>query len=66
MEVLNSLINQNPTYNLQPFPIYKILPIYAGSGLQPDASGKLPIRNSYGYIEYLAHEEEIAELDAHN
>ena len=31
MEVLNSLIKQNPTYNLQPFPIYKILPIYSSN-----------------------------------
>ena len=60
MEILNELIKDNPNCGLQPFPTYKILPRYAGSRLQPDASGKLPIRNSYGYIEYLAHEEEKA------
>ena len=53
MEILNTLIKQNSTYNLQPFPIYKILPMYAGSRLKLNPDGSLPIRDSYGYIEYL-------------
>ena len=59
MEILNKLIEQNPTYALQPFPTYKILPMYAGSRLQPESSSKLPIRKSYGYIEYLEQYDDV-------
>lgn len=39
-----------------PLQTYKILPRNPGSLLQPDKNGVIPIRNSYGYIEYLNHQ----------
>jgi hypothetical protein len=53
MEILNKLIGQHPDCGLQPFPTYKMLPINPGSKLVANSDNTLPIRESYGYIEYL-------------
>ena len=49
MEILNTLIAPP----LVPFPTYKIMPLFPGSSLTP-SGGKLPIRKSYGYLEFLS------------
>lgn len=44
-------------------PTYKILPRNPGSRLQPDPqSARLPIDQSYGYLEYLAFQPQLPEL----
>jgi Domain of unknown function (DUF4135) len=53
MELLNSLTTAHPTLGLEPFPTYKILPISPGSSLQRDKDRRLPIRSSYGYLQFL-------------
>ncbi len=57
MEILNGFVKQYQLA-LEEFPTYKILPIYPGSQLQPDKPNHLPIRNSYGYIQFLTHDDE--------
>jgi hypothetical protein len=63
MEILNELIEQNPDCGLERFPTYKILPMNAGTRLQADGNGNLPIRDSYGYIEYLEQYDEVSNSD---
>ena len=53
MEMLNTLMKDPSALGLYAFPTYKVLPIYPGSQLAPDKGGRLPIRNSYGYIQFL-------------
>ncbi|MEO8970378.1 MAG: DUF4135 domain-containing protein, partial [Ktedonobacteraceae bacterium] len=56
MEILNGLIKTSANQVLMQFPTYKILPIYPGSQLQRDTAGRLPLRNSYGYIQFLEYD----------
>jgi len=49
MEILNASDTKYP------LPTYKILPRHPGSSLKPDNKGHLPIRDSYGYIEFLSY-----------
>lgn len=55
-EIINTLVaaekKNNPS--LEPLPTYKILPYNWGSSLHA-TGGVLPIRTSYGYIEFLEH-----------
>ena len=39
----------------EPLPTYKILPYKWGSSLDSNGDGNLPIRDSYGYLEFLEH-----------
>ncbi len=59
-ELLNGLIaakkKTSSKVELELLPTYKILPIVYGSGLTAGINGKLPIRNSYGYLEFLQHD----------
>src|SRR6266568_4712618 len=57
IDILNGFVKQYQLA-LEEFPTYKILPIYPGSQLQPDKPNHLPIRNSYGYIQFLTHDDE--------
>src|SRR5262249_51818556 len=59
MEMLNSLIQGRQDLGLYAFPTYKILPLSPGSLLSPDHDGTLPIRNSYGYIQFLEYDGRI-------
>jgi hypothetical protein len=52
MELLQ-LMKTPPDVPPYEFPTYKILPRNPGSGLQRDSRGRLPVRTSYGYIEFL-------------
>jgi hypothetical protein len=56
-EIINELILQEKPNNshLQTLPTYKILPYNWGSSLNYGANNNLPIRNSYGYIQFLEH-----------
>lgn len=63
-EIINGVIQQRQeqgqpgALQLQLLPTYKILPYNWGSHLVPDPAGNLPIRDSYGYIEFLEHKHE--------
>ena len=48
------------------FPRYKILPRNPGSQLQRDDKGRLPIRTSYGYLEFLDYDDAQRRLSAQN
>ncbi len=54
-EILNELMEKGKGH--VPLPTYKILPYYSGSSLKEDGAGKLPIRTSYGYIQFLEHKD---------
>lgn len=56
MELLNELIKTRADLALNQFPTYKILPISPGSQLRRDATGRLPLRDSYGYIQFLEYD----------
>src|SRR5947199_9599793 len=56
MELLNNLIKTRADLALNQFPTYKILPISPGSQLRRDAAGRLPLRDSYGYIQFLEYD----------
>jgi hypothetical protein len=56
MELLNTLAKTHPDLGLYEFPKYKILPISPGSKLRRDKNGQLPIRTSYGYIQFLSYD----------
>lgn len=60
-EIFNDLVEQikseNPTARLKKIPVYKILPYDYGSSFGP-AAPDLPVRNSYGFIEFLEHRHE--------
>ncbi len=56
MELLNGLVKTYANQALIQFPTYKILPISPGSQLQRDTAGRLPLRNSYGYIQFLEYD----------
>jgi hypothetical protein len=53
MELLNTLMKSSQDLGLLPFPTYKILPVSPGSMLTPAKDGSLPLRNSYGYLQFL-------------
>ena len=59
-EFLNGLVTAKklttPLLQLEQLPTYKILPMVYGSTLTAAASGKLPIRTCYGYLEFLKHD----------
>jgi hypothetical protein len=56
-EIINGLIAaaRPNTQRLQDLPTYKILPYNRGSSLNYNNAGQLPIRTSYGYIQFLEH-----------
>lgn len=55
------LVNEFTIKDDCPLQTYKILPRNPGSLLKTESNGIIPIRNSYGYIEYLNHEPERPE-----
>jgi hypothetical protein len=56
-EIFNAQVDQNPVAGLEKLPVYRILPCNptSGAGLLP--GGNVPVRNAYGYMEYLAYGE---------
>jgi hypothetical protein len=56
-EILNQLSRQHPDCRVEPFPTYKILPKNPGSRLKVVPDQPFPVRDSYGYIEFLSSEE---------
>jgi Domain of unknown function (DUF4135) len=55
VEIFNTEAANNPGPNLKPLPTYRILPMNRTSA-QPGPPAQVPIRNAYGYLEYLGYE----------
>ena len=54
-EIFNDFVDQSNDADLVRLPTYKILPMVYGSKLAAGNGGKVNIRSSYGYIEFLKH-----------